>query len=174
MVGYDPPAMSSVSLGFTRQSGCGEDEEDQPGWGQFAACQGKPVEWFYPRRGKAAEAEQIAATICRTCPVQYVCLQQGMLEEHGMWGAWAAELRWWVRVRSKPCAWCGTEIGVRQARMFCDDECVAEAVIATGEAAYRVRAHLDDLLQQARLGIAQQRKRRLDEPAPQPMAVAGG
>jgi len=166
--------MSSVRVDFSRQSGRNEDDEEDLGWGQFAACRGKPSEWFYPQRGKAGEAEQVAATICRVCPVQYPCLQAGMPEEHGMWGGWAAELRWWYRVRVKPCVWCSEPIGARDTRLFCDDQCVAEAVIAVGDDAYRVRTTLDDMIRQARLGIAQQRGRRLAEPAPEPMAVAGG
>ncbi|MGH9118366.1 MAG: WhiB family transcriptional regulator [Acidimicrobiales bacterium] len=57
-----------------------------PTWWDHAACRGADRSWFY---GKARPQ---ARRLCRSCPVQDICLWSAMLIEHdagyryGLWG----------------------------------------------------------------------------------------
>lgn len=58
-------------------------------WQAFAACYGKPVEWWYPSApGDHADTER-AKAICRSCPVITDCLDHA-LEHDERFGIWAA------------------------------------------------------------------------------------
>lgn len=63
--------MSSEDEVWARLHGIWTDE-----WRKFAACSGKPAEWFedpeYEAQGKA---------VCAVCPVRVECLDDGMYHE---------------------------------------------------------------------------------------------
>ena len=54
-------------------------------WRSQAACQGKPVDWWFPSEHGSST---LAVHICRACPVQYECLEHALTspERHGIWG----------------------------------------------------------------------------------------
>jgi WhiB family redox-sensing transcriptional regulator len=53
-------------------------------WQAFAACAGKPVDWWFPDNNGHARAYEI----CRSCPVQVDCLEHALTapEKAGIWG----------------------------------------------------------------------------------------
>lgn len=54
-----------------------------------AACQGLPVETFYPlHQGGSADGKKI----CDTCPVVVACLRHGLANER--WGTWGGKSEW--------------------------------------------------------------------------------
>lgn len=73
---------------------------DQGGWRNFAACKGKPVSIFFPKRGETS-AKGIA--ICQKCPVTAHCGQYAdeMQIEHGVWGG-ALRNRFYQSDQEKP------------------------------------------------------------------------
>lgn len=56
-----------------------------PVWRQRAACRGVDPDIFYPVSDEEAED---AKAICRTCPVQELCLEWALAqrEKEGVWG----------------------------------------------------------------------------------------
>lgn len=64
-------------------------------WRELAACQGQPVEWWYPS-GPDSTRQEISnrivdapgIVICRTCPVRLACLDHAIStsEPDGIWG----------------------------------------------------------------------------------------
>lgn len=58
-------------------------------WDRAAACNGTAAEWWFPS-GKPTELELARCqAICRTCPVQSECLEEGMRPENIGFGIWA-------------------------------------------------------------------------------------
>ena len=62
-------------------------------WQLRASCRGPDSSFFFPpssfeRKEDKEEREEIAKTICATCPVQRPCLEYALRirEPHGIWG----------------------------------------------------------------------------------------
>ncbi len=149
-----------------RALGMGEND----GWTMFAACRGLDPALFYPERGEAAVADHVIRTVCAVCPVSLACLDRGMSDDQGVWGGWPGELRVWIRrAGGHQCLACGERIS--GAVMFCHDACLLNAMLARGKASKAVAERLTAARERARLGIANQKGRRLAEAAG---AAAGG
>lgn len=101
------------------------------GWRQFALCRGMDPELFFPERGGDAATPK---AICRECPVQTPCLEDGLHEEHGIWGATSAKQRrrlrgelpaTEVRLQHRRTAVCGTTAGYMAHQRHKEPPCVA-------------------------------------------------
>lgn len=56
-------------------------------WWDYAACNGKPTEWWFPS-DREIKRIRAAKTICRGCPVRVDCLIDAVeLDSEGVWGA---------------------------------------------------------------------------------------
>ncbi len=127
-------------------------------WQRFAQCHGRTPD-FYPGRGSTAtvpdpegdQAEHMAAASCAGCPVEFVCLDEGMSEAHGVWGGFVAENRAITRRWGHPCPNCEAPIRKGLPKMFCTDECVEAAVFADGEELELIGKRIDDLNARASL-----------------------
>jgi hypothetical protein len=61
-------------------------------WTDAAACQGIPVDVFYPDSGNVAQYQSVQPT-CRTCPVRIQCAIAGLAEDDGLWGGFTPPTR---------------------------------------------------------------------------------
>lgn len=60
---------------------------DVDDWVDFALCQGMPTDRFYERYESNPRLAQAMDEMCLSCPVQKICLQQGIENnEFGLWG----------------------------------------------------------------------------------------
>ena len=101
-------------------------------WHDEAACQGHPIEWWFPAIGHAtAPTTRKAHAICAECPVRTECLEHAVMtpEPHGIWGGTSERERrrlrrtWGIRRR---CGRCGREFAARSQAPtagYCCDEC---------------------------------------------------
>lgn len=81
------------------------DERDRS-WIEHAACRGMGAHLFYPE-DKTRNSNRQAATakkICAQCPVQEQCLEYGLGENFGIWGATSVRDRRSVRRNIKGAA----------------------------------------------------------------------
>jgi WhiB family redox-sensing transcriptional regulator len=62
------------------------------GWMVQAACNGYPVDLFFPEPGSRMDVVR-ARAVCATCPVRNACLQYARAHRirHGVWGGVALE-----------------------------------------------------------------------------------
>jgi hypothetical protein len=142
---------------------------NQRDWQPFAACLGLDPNLFHPHRGTIADLTPdgelqdtgIAEDVCSACPVRLPCLDHAMGETQGIWGAWRAESRAWVRRVDRPCPWCSWPIPRFVQTMFCSDDCLVAATRAGGEEAERIEKVLREMEENARLAIAQAKGRRM-------------
>lgn len=63
-----------------------------------ASCREYHIDLWYPpfgeeRDGKESEYYDIAKTLCFMCPLLEACADEGIDEEHGMWGGWTPRER---------------------------------------------------------------------------------
>lgn len=128
-------------------------------WRLFAACTDTDTSVFFPGRGYSTnpaskhdqsgddEDENTAAgiAVCRTCPVELVCLHHGMAEQDGIWGGVKGETRVIIRRLGHDCPTCGTSIPTHREIMFCGDDCMLEAVYSHGQARVELFERLDAL-----------------------------
>lgn len=63
-------------------------EED---WMEKAACNGKPSEWFFPKRGQPTANGR---ECCASCPVKQACSDYA--DRTGSEGLWAGRMRTYV------------------------------------------------------------------------------
>jgi Transcription factor WhiB len=66
-------------------------------WSDDAACRGFPTEWWFPASGDVLAGE-VAAAICRRCPVRRECLAEALAVEddfsrHGILGGLTPQRR---------------------------------------------------------------------------------
>jgi len=66
-------------------------------WVERASCRGRPLSWWYPRRGDWFTG-QVARAVCRSCPVRCECLEDALAfevegERFGIRGALSADER---------------------------------------------------------------------------------
>lgn len=65
-------------------------------WRTHALCAQTDPELFYPQDAFASIA---ARETCLGCPVRVPCLNDGLDEQHGIWGGWTADERKALRRR---------------------------------------------------------------------------
>lgn len=85
-------------------------------WWEKAACQGEDPDLFFPEysievpmplrmsKTEIQIQEQIALGVCRECPVQHDCLQDGLLDEYGIRGGMTAAQRGVIRRQMRKVA----------------------------------------------------------------------
>lgn len=61
-------------------------------WRDLALCRELDPEAFYPATYDPGPLTTVLAT-CEACPVQPYCLEEGWMDQHGIWGGWTAEAR---------------------------------------------------------------------------------
>lgn len=69
--------------------------------GRRAACEGLPVEIFFPEESEGVKA---AVAICKTCDVMLECREMFLDEQEGVWGGLSANARKRERVRRRRAA----------------------------------------------------------------------
>lgn len=50
------------------------------GWWHFAACRGRPTQWWYPSQGDIVQG-LVAKAVCSRCSVRVACLEAALAEE---------------------------------------------------------------------------------------------
>jgi hypothetical protein len=86
-------------------------------WRIEAACQGAPLDWFYPEQGQSTAD---ARALCADCPVRADCQAYAdVCEKHGIWAGVSA-LRRHKADPNRKCDECAVPLG-RTLRRFCDD-----------------------------------------------------
>lgn len=72
----------------------------KPEWHNDAACRGQGHELFFPEQGRR-DLTRKAKHLCRSCPVQERCLEEGLSDPHGLWGGLTEDERraWRKRYR---------------------------------------------------------------------------
>lgn len=67
-------------------------------WMQEAACQGEPVEHFFPS-GDSPALYELGRLVCRDCPVRKDCLEYALRErlDDGLWGGLTVDERRRIR-----------------------------------------------------------------------------
>lgn len=73
-------------------------------WRQNAACARDPhVNSLDPWYSDDPDIERLAVAICRVCSVKVLCLREGLLDSHGVWGGWRPDERRRLRERLERC-----------------------------------------------------------------------
>lgn len=56
-------------------------------WRDYAACLEFPPDMWFPEKDDPTQDAANARRICATCPVRNQCLEAGLPERYGIWGA---------------------------------------------------------------------------------------
>lgn len=78
-------------------------QEEQEDWATYAACIGKPQEWFFYKQENSVSIQK-AKAVCKDCPVREDCLTEGLIARingymvDGVWGGATLEERRRMRV----------------------------------------------------------------------------
>lgn len=109
-----------------------------PDWHKQAACRGMSAALFYAEKSGNDSVQQVAVakTVCAGCPVRAECLDAGLGEEHGIWGATTPRQRRRIRTQKKRLentpfgapvngvpAKCGTDSGYFRHRRLQEEPC---------------------------------------------------
>jgi hypothetical protein len=108
-------------------------------WRESAACLDKPVEWFFPRSGRA-EHYELGLEVCDACPVRDQCLADHNRAERelgrplpGLWGGIVhgrADRMNTRRGTPRSCVVCGSSFrdrGTGKLPLYCGTACVNRA-----------------------------------------------
>jgi WhiB family redox-sensing transcriptional regulator len=100
-------------------------------WRHQAACNNRPTDYWFPEQSRTTTtitpANQLAITICHTCPVQQQCLTWALTkpETHGIWGGLTAEQRRQLHLKTPVNIQHGTKTGyethLRHGQPACRD-----------------------------------------------------
>lgn len=132
-------------------------------WTESAECLGTDPELFHPERGEH-EKNDLAIETCNQCPVWVQCLDYAISEHLGVWGRWRAEHRANLRRGTYSCPSCGSLVLARHPRLFCDDDCLAQATTCQGVHP-TVKARIDAIQDELSF-LDRWRRRHLNEPKP--------